>query len=118
MQGSGSAVLRWFNLQSITEVKSQLETMHLLFGTPRFLRSREFRHLYMNTEIRQLKSKSQVAEAESKDETITTRSGAEVYIQRDQWTVPSSSTLRMRHPLIHRPLWQEILTTTACVASL
>lgn len=36
MQGSGSAVLRWFNLQSITEVKSQLETMHLLFGTPRF----------------------------------------------------------------------------------
>ena len=48
MQGSGSAVLRWFNLQSITEVKSQLETMHLLFGTPRFLCSWEFRHLYMN----------------------------------------------------------------------
>ena len=36
-QGSGAAILRLFNLQSITEVKSQLETMHLLFGAPRFL---------------------------------------------------------------------------------
>ena len=34
-QGTGSAILRWFNLQSISEVKSQLETMHLLFGAPR-----------------------------------------------------------------------------------
>ena len=30
-QGTGSAVLRWFNLQSISEVKSQLECMHLIF---------------------------------------------------------------------------------------
>ena len=32
-QGSGSAILRCINLQSITEVKSQLETMHLLSDT-------------------------------------------------------------------------------------
>ena len=31
-QGAGSAVLRWFNMQSITEVKSQLECMHPIFG--------------------------------------------------------------------------------------
>jgi hypothetical protein len=36
MKGAGSAIIRWFNLQSLTEVKSQLETMHLLFGVPRF----------------------------------------------------------------------------------
>ena len=32
MQGIGSAMLRWFNLQSLAEVKSQLEAMHLIFG--------------------------------------------------------------------------------------
>ena len=31
-QGTGSAVLRWFNLPSISEVKSQLGCMHLIFG--------------------------------------------------------------------------------------
>ena len=30
-QGSGSAMLRWFNVPCITEVKSQLETMHFIF---------------------------------------------------------------------------------------
>ena len=34
-QGTGFAMLRWFNLQSITEVKSQLESMHLMFAVPR-----------------------------------------------------------------------------------
>jgi hypothetical protein len=33
---AGSAILRWFNLQSCADVKSQLETMHLCFGLPRF----------------------------------------------------------------------------------
>ena len=31
-QGTGSAVLRRFHVQSISEVKSQLERMHLIFG--------------------------------------------------------------------------------------
>ena len=33
-KGTKSAMLKWFNVQSITEVKSQLETMHLVFGAP------------------------------------------------------------------------------------
>ena len=44
-QGTGSAVLRWFNLQSIKEVKLQLETMHLIFGAPRYICSRESKHM-------------------------------------------------------------------------
>ena len=56
-QGTGSAVLRWFNLQSISEVKSQLECMHLIFGAPRYMCSREFRHLYLRAETRQATTK-------------------------------------------------------------
>ena len=33
-QGTGSAVLRRFNMQSASEVKSQLECMHLIFSAP------------------------------------------------------------------------------------
>ena len=55
-QGAGSAVLRWFNLQSITEVESQLETMHLLFGAPRWLCSREFKDIWLRSEMRKVKS--------------------------------------------------------------
>ena len=49
MQGAGSAIVKWFNLQSLTEVKSQLETMHLLFGVPRFFCSREFSNVYLKS---------------------------------------------------------------------
>ena len=112
MQGSGSAVLRWFNLQSITEVKSQLEAMHLLFGTPRFVCSREFRHLYLNSEIRQMKSKKQIDEADSKTEGITTKSGAEVYVERDKWECPSETALRTKHALTRKPFWIIILEAT------
>ena len=48
-QGAGSAIVKWFNLQSLTEVKSQLETMHLLFGVPRFFCSREFSNVYLKS---------------------------------------------------------------------
>ena len=113
LQGTGAAVLRWFNLQSITEVKSQLEAVHLLSGTPRYLCSREFKILYMNSEIRLLKSKDQIAHAESKDESIAVRSRAEVYINRDQWNLPTRSALLTKHPLSRRPLWREILAIVA-----
>ena len=55
-QGTGSAVLRCLNLQSISEVKSQLECVHLIFGVPRFMSTREFRHLYLQAETRQPKT--------------------------------------------------------------
>ena len=61
-QGTGSAVLRWFNLQSITEVKSQLECMHLIFGAPRFICSRDFRDLYLKAETRQPKTTEKLLE--------------------------------------------------------
>ncbi|MBM3302749.1 MAG: hypothetical protein FJY85_22725, partial [Deltaproteobacteria bacterium] len=88
-QGSGAAILRWFNLQSITEVKSQLETMHLLFGVPRFLSSREFKDLWLRSEIRTAKRADQITEAVSLQEPIVSKSGAEVYVQRHTWAFPS-----------------------------
>jgi hypothetical protein len=112
MQGSGSAVLRWFNLQSITEVKSQLEAMHLIFGTPRYVCSREFRHLFLNSEIRPLKSRQQIDEADSKKEAITAKSGAEAYVERDKWACPSETALRSRHALTRKPFWITILEAT------
>ena len=88
-QGSGSAILRWFNLQSITEVKSQLETMHLLFGVPRFLCSREFKDLWLRSEIQMAKTPQQIRDAASTQEPIACKSGAEIYIHRHIWEVPS-----------------------------
>ena len=76
-QGAGSAVLRWFNLQSITEVKSQLGMMHLLFGAPRWLCSREFKDIWLRSEMRKVKSPEEIAQAESKGESIGSRSEAE-----------------------------------------
>ena len=87
-QGSGSAILRWFNLQSITEVKSQLETMHLLFGVPRFLCSREFKDLYLRSEIQMAKTPQQIRDGASTQEPIAGKSGAEIYVQRHIWELP------------------------------
>ena len=112
LQGTGSAVLKWFNLQSIAEVKSQLETMHLIFGAPRFLCSRQFRDLYLNSEFRQAKSREQIAQTESTAETIVCRSGHEVYTSRTTWKRPTQKALLEKHPLTCSPLWQEILIAT------
>ena len=110
-QGSGAAVLRWFNLQSVTEVKSQLETMHLIFKAPRFLSSREFRDLWLRSEVRLAKSREQIQESESKQEPIVTRSAAEKYCARHEWQLPSRGALENKHPLSRLPLWKDILRT-------
>ena len=110
MQGAGSAVLPWFNLQSLTEVKSQLETMHLLFGVPRFFSSREFKDLWLKSEIRQVKSRSAIATCETKEASLTAKSGAEVYGSRSEWSLPSQSALLDTHPATKRPLWHDFLT--------
>ena len=108
-QGSGSAMLRWFNLQSITEVKSQLETMHLIFGAPRWLCSREFKHLWLRNEMRKVKSPEDIAKAESRTESIATKSEVETYWQRVEWVLPCEEHLRDKHPLTKLPFWKEIL---------
>ena len=110
-QGSGAAILRWFNLQSITEVKSQLETMHLLFGVPRFLCSREFKDLWLRSEVRVAKSPDQIRAEGSTLEPIVLRSGAEVYVHRHIWEFPSRHAILQEHPRTRAPWWQEILIT-------
>ena len=99
MQGPGSAMLRWFNLQSITEVKSQLETMHLVFGAPRFLCSREFKGLWLLSEVRHANPPVQIALSKSKSDSIVSRSGAEVDLNRHESEIPSGQALLSKHPL-------------------
>ena len=104
MQGAGSAILRWFNLPSLTEAKSQLETRHLVFGVPRFFCSRDFRDLWLKSEIRQVKSKEQIGLCETQDASLTSRSGADVYITRFGWKLPPQTALLAVHPASKRPL--------------
>ena len=55
-QGSGAAVLRFFNLSSVSDVKSQQETMHLCFNVPRFFCTREFRRLALRPMLFKMKT--------------------------------------------------------------
>ena len=110
-QGAGSAILRWFNVQTITEVKSQLETMHLLFGVPRWLCSREFKDIWLRSEMRKVKSPEEIAQAESKGESVGSKSEADAYGQRAEWKLPTQEELQHKHALTKRPFWKEILRT-------
>ena len=104
-QDSGSALLRWFKLQSITNVKWQLETMHLLFGVPRFRCSLEFKDLWLRSAIQMAKNLQQILKEEGSQ---ACQSGAKVYVHWQTWKLPS---LLQRHPITGTPWWQEILTT-------
>ena len=106
-QGSGSAILRWFNLQSITEapVKSQLEAMHLLCGVPRFLCSREFKDLWPRSKARVAKTPGQIRADGSTQEAIACPSGAEVYVRRYIWEFPPQHALLQEHPRTRAPWW-------------
>jgi hypothetical protein len=88
MQGSGSAVLRWFNLQSITEVKSQLETMHLIFKVPRYISTRDFGDLRLKTEFRATKTSEQIRRSDNQDEVLAQLTYAKKYCDRSQWDPP------------------------------
>ena len=108
-QGSGAAILKWFNLQSITEVKSQLETMHLLFGVPRFICTRGFTDLWLQSEVRVARSADQIRQCVSAQEPIACRSAMEVYANRHSWQVPTRTALLQGHPTVRQPWWREIL---------
>ena len=108
-QGTGSAVLRWFNLQSITEVKSQLECMYLIFGAPRYLCIREFRDLYLRAETRQAKTKEKLLSESDPTASIVEKSLAEHYVTRHEWAVPTDATLLKHHPVTNEPFWKLIL---------
>ena len=81
-QGAGAAILRWFNMQSTTDVKSQLETMHLAFRLPRFLSSRTFKRLAIRSEVKKLITKDAVLEAGSMNDGLTSSTPAELYLRR------------------------------------
>ena len=117
MQGTGAAIVKWSNLQSLTEVKSQLETVHLLFSVPRYFCSREFKDLWLKSEVGQLKTKAQIAASESKEVSITSLSPAEVYVSRFAWDVPTLNALLDVHVATRRPFWREILHAAGEVPS-
>ncbi len=98
-QGAGFAVLRWYDLQSITEVRSQLETVHLIFGAPRRLCSREFKDIWLRSEMRKVKSPEEIAQAGSKGERISSKSEAEAYGQRAEWKLPTQDELQHKRVL-------------------
>ena len=102
-------MLRWFNLQSLTEVKSQLEIMHLIAGVPRYFSGREFRDLWLKSKLWHLKSREEIEKSENKACSLASRSIADLYISRFEWKLPSQSALSDMHPSIKRPLWIEIL---------
>ena len=108
-QGSGSAMLRWFNVQSITEVKSQLETMHLIFAAPRWLCSRGFTDMWLKSEIRKIRSPEDISKASSSTEKLSLNSDAEKYWQRLEWSFPNEEDLLEKHPLTGCPFWRDIL---------
>ena len=85
--------------------------MHLLFGVPRFLCSREFKDLWLRSEVRMAKSPAQISEGRSSSEPIVSKSAAEVYVQRHLWEFPSEHALLQKHPLTRAPWWKEILAT-------
>ena len=98
--------------QSITEVKSLLETMHLNFGVPRVLSSRSFTDMWLRSDMRKIKSPAQICQASSSSEKLALNSEVQRYWQRTEWTLPSEEHLLQKHPLTGLPLWRAILHCT------
>jgi hypothetical protein len=102
---AGSAMLRWFNLTSMAEVKSQLETMHLCFQLPRYLCSRDFRRLAVKSEYKKLRDIGELHPGLPENETLTLRGPAEVYLARRETLCPEEAHLHEPHPITGQPLW-------------
>jgi hypothetical protein len=102
---AGSAMLRWFNLTSMAEVKSQLETMHLCFQLPRSLCSRDFRRLAVKSEYKKLRDIGELHPGLPENETLTLRGPAEVYLARRETLCPEEAHLHEPHPITGQPLW-------------
>ena len=108
-KGAKSAIAKFFNLAATQEVKTQGETMHLLFDLPRHLSSRSsFKRLSTRSLARKLKTADQVDE---KDKKILYASPAEVYFNRvSKFKLPPESSLLEVHPSRENPLWVDVLT--------
>ena len=108
-QGPGAAMLKWFNVQSITEVKSQLETMHLIFGVPRYICSRDFSDMWVRSDMRKIKSPQDIAKASDRSEKLAQETELEKYWSRLAWSLPQEQDLLQQHPLTGVPFWKSIL---------
>ena len=102
---AGSAMLKWFNLTSMAEVKSQLETMHLCFQLPRYLCSRDFRRLAVKSEYKKLRDIGELQPGMPEDTALTMRGPAEVYRGRRETRCPEEAHLHERHPITGQPFW-------------
>ena len=119
-KGVGAAIQKWFNLQSIAEAKSQLETMHLNYDIPRFLSTRQFRRLSTRAARKRMKDGGEVHQAlaserplqESLQEPLGALSGAQTYLARGQWKAPNEEKLKECHPLTGHAFWHVILAAT------
>ena len=112
-QEAGAAILKWFNLQSTADVKSQLETMHLAFKLPRCLSSRSFRRLAIRTESKRMKTPTEVGSAGNLDASLYGRSHVDVYLSRADLPVPNASHLRERHPVTGQTLSEYIVVVAS-----
>ena len=65
--------------------------MHLIFGAPRFMSTREFRHLYLKAETRQPKTTAKLLAENNPEACIVEKSAAEHYVTRAEWKVPSAA---------------------------
>ena len=108
-QAPGAAMLKWFNVQSITEVKSQLETMHLIFGVPRYICSRDFSDMWVRSDMRKIKSPQDIAKASDRSEKLAQETELEKYWSRLAWSLPQEQDLLQQHPLTGVPFWKSIL---------
>ena len=96
-------------MQSICEVESQLECVHLIFGVPRIICSREFRRLYLKAETRQAKTKEKLLAEGSANAKIVEKSKAEQCVTRHERKVPSDATPKGTPP----PQWPAALAAFA-----
>ena len=109
MKGSGSAMLRWFNTASLSEAKSQLETMHIAFRLPRFLCSREFKRMSVRSQMRRVRRVEDIVGDAAAEGRLLVRSSAQIYLSRDGLSLPPQTYLTESHPSMHLALWQYIL---------
>ncbi|CAK0791621.1 unnamed protein product, partial [Prorocentrum cordatum] len=117
--GTGSAVLRWFSMQAISEVKSQLERVHLILGAPRFICSREFDAyaLRLKAETRQARTKEKLLAEGSASAKIVEKSQAEQCATRREREVPSDAALMERRALSGQPPRQFVVRRVGAPAS-
>ena len=105
-KGVGAAILKWFNLQSTTDVKSQLETMHLAFRVPRWLCTRSFRALAVRSEQKKMISVTTLCGADSLAAPLTAISPVDIYLNRCKIPLPKDDLLDELHPITGKSLRQ------------